>query len=125
MWPPTTTRRADKTGERVHTTVTEDLFDLVIIGSGPAGEKAGARAAYFGKRVAIVERAQTPGGAAVHNAGIPTKTLRETALYVTGFRKRDVYGVSLHLDPDVTLEHLRHRTEEVSKAMVRAVAQNI
>ena len=65
----------------------EDRFDMVVIGAGPAGEKAAAQAAYFGKRVAIVERQRRPGGAAAQNGGIPTKTLREAALYVTGFRR--------------------------------------
>jgi ribulose 1,5-bisphosphate synthetase/thiazole synthase len=69
---------------------TEDSFDMVVIGSGPAGEKAAAQAAYFGKRVAVVEQSRAPGGAAVSNASIPSKTLRETAMYITGFRRRDV-----------------------------------
>jgi NAD(P) transhydrogenase len=86
-----------------------ERFDMVVIGSGPAGEKAAAQAAYFGHRVAVVERAPRPGGAAVSRAGIPTKTLRETALYLTGFRRRDVYGLQLHLDPRTTLARLRSR----------------
>jgi NAD(P) transhydrogenase len=61
-----------------------ETYDLVV-GSGPAGEKAAALAAYFGKRVAVVERDGPPGGAPVRPGGIPTKTLRETALYLTGF----------------------------------------
>jgi NAD(P) transhydrogenase len=100
-------------------------FDLVVIGSGPAGEKAAAKAAYFGKSVAIVERSSQPGGAAVSNAGIPTKTLRETALYLTGFRRRDIYGVHLELDPEATMEHLRCRTDEVIRTMTESVQKNI
>ena len=69
-----------------------ERYDMVVIGSGPAGEKGAAQAAYFGKRVAVVEHTPRPGGAAVSTAGVPTKTLRETALYITGFRRRDVYG---------------------------------
>ena len=65
-----------------------DAFDMVVIGAGPAGEKGAAQAAYFGKRVAMVDRAEDPGGSAVRNAGVPAKTLRETALYITGFRRR-------------------------------------
>lgn len=100
-------------------------FDLVVIGSGPAGEKGAAQAAYFGKKVAVVERAATPGGAAVGNAGIPTKTLRETALYVTGFQKRDIYGVSLQLDPQETLDRLRARRRQVTEVMTERVRANI
>ena len=58
-------------------------FDLVVIGAGPAGEKAAAQAAYFKKRVAIIECEPEPGGAAVHTGTLPSKTLRETALYLS------------------------------------------
>jgi NAD(P) transhydrogenase len=102
-----------------------DRFDFVVIGSGPAGEKGAAQAAYFGKRVAMVERSALPGGATVGNAGIPTKTLRETALYVTGFRQRDVYGLSLQLDPRATLNRLRSRTAEVIATMTASVRLNL
>ena len=57
-----------------------DNFDLVIIGCGPAGEKAGAQAAYFGKRVAIIERAPEVGGSCINTGTVPSKTLRETAI---------------------------------------------
>jgi NAD(P) transhydrogenase len=104
--------------------VTEQL-DMVVIGSGPAGEKAATQAAYFDKRVAIVERAAAVGGSAVTHAGIPTKTLRETALYITGFRKRDVYGLSLQIQPDIALERLMTRTAEVVAAITDRVLRNI
>src|SRR5215218_11338534 len=103
----------------------EDWFDMVVIGSGPAGEKAAAQAAYFGKKVAMVERSPSPGGAAVSNAGIPTKTLRETALYITGFRRREVYGLRLTLDRDATLAQLRTRTAQVIETMTDAVRRNL
>jgi NAD(P) transhydrogenase len=103
----------------------EDWFDMVVIGSGPAGEKAAAQAAYFGKRFAVVERSPSPGGAAVSNAGIPTKTLRETALYITGFRRREVYGLRLTLDPEATVAQLRTRTAQVIETMTDAVRQNL
>jgi len=101
-------------------------YDLVVLGSGPAGEKGAAQAAYFGKRVAIVERHDLTGGVAVTHAGmIPTKTLREAALYVTGFRKRDIYGMSVELHPEQLYSTLRKRTNEVIDTMARAVRQNI
>ena len=102
-----------------------ERFDLVVIGSGPAGEKAGAQAAYHGYSVAIVERASWVGGSAISNAGIPTKTLRETALYVTGFRRRDVYGVAPDVGAHGVIKHMRQRTSEVSSMMESAVRQNI
>jgi NAD(P) transhydrogenase len=103
----------------------EDRFDLVVIGSGPAGEKAAAQAAYFGRRVAVVERSPSPGGAVVLNGEIPSKTLRETALYITGFRRRDVYGLGLTLDPDATVAQLRARTTQVIETMTDAVLRNL
>jgi NAD(P) transhydrogenase len=102
-----------------------DSFDMVVIGSGPAGEKAAAQAAYFGERVAVVERSPSLGGAAVSNAGIPTKTLRETALYVTGFHRREVYGIRLSLDREATLAQLRIRTAQVIETMTDAVHRNL
>ena len=62
-------------------------FELVVIGSGPAGEKAAVKAAYFGKRVAVVERAPAWGGEC-HRAGLPSKVLREAALSYSGARRR-------------------------------------
>lgn len=63
-------------------------YDLVVIGSGPAGEKGAAQAAYFGKKVALIEREVVPGGACVNTGTIPSKTLRESALHLSGFRQR-------------------------------------
>ncbi len=103
----------------------EDRFEMVVIGSGPAGEKAAAQAAYFGKRVAVVEQSPAPGGAAVSNGGIPTKTLRETAMYITGFRRREVYGLHLTLDPEATFAQLRSRTAQVIETMTNAVRINL
>jgi NAD(P) transhydrogenase len=103
----------------------EDRFDMVVIGSGPAGEKAAAQAAYFGKRVAVVERSPSPGGAVVLNGEIPSKTLRETALYITGFRRREVYGLGLTLDPDATVAQLRARTAQVIEIMADEVRRNL
>ncbi len=103
-----------------------EQYDLIVIGSGPAGEKAAVHAAYFGKRVAIVERHDLTGGVGVTHAGmIPTKTLREAALYVTGYRKREIYGVSVELDRQEIFSTLRKRTNEVIETMARSVSQNI
>ena len=100
-------------------------FDLVVIGSGPAGEKGAAQAAYHGRRVAVVERAPLVGGTAVATGGLPNKALRETALYVSGARKKEVYGVSLELDSTATFEQLRLRAAEISTSMSDAVMRNI
>src|SRR5215470_3283046 len=72
-------------------------FDLIVIGGGAAGEKGAARAAYFGKRVAVIERRKEPGGATVHTGTLPSKTLREAALFLSGHRQRDLYGVPVEV----------------------------
>ena len=100
-------------------------FEMIVIGSGPAGEKAAAQAAYFGHRVALVERDEVPGGVPVHTGGIPSKTLREAANYLTGFRMRDVYGLGLGLTPDILLERLRTRESEVEARMTETVQRNL
>ncbi len=102
-----------------------DHFEMVAIGSGPAGEKAAAQAAYFGHSVAVVDRASRPGGAPVNSGGIPTKTLRESALYLTGFRRRDIYGVGMQLGPDLMLDRLHTRAAEVQEAIGREVQRNL
>jgi NAD(P) transhydrogenase len=102
-----------------------DRFDLVTIGSGPAGEKGAAQAAYFGHKVAVVDRVSRPGGAPVNTGGIPTKTLREAATYLTGFRRREIYGVGISLGPDVLVDRLRSRAAEVQDAMSSAVRANL
>src|SRR5438552_7639878 len=63
-------------------------YDLIVIGSGPAGEKGAAQAAYFGKKVALIEREPVLGGACVNTGTVPSKTLRESALHLSGFRQR-------------------------------------
>ncbi len=102
-----------------------DHYDLVVIGAGPAGEKAAAQAAYFGRRVAIVDRSPDPGGNAASRTGVPTKTLREAALYLTGFGRRELYGLGLELDRSTVLARMRARTAEVVQLSVAAVRQNL
>jgi len=102
-----------------------DTFDLVVIGSGPAGEKGAVQAAYFGRRVALIEKAPRVGGASVHTGTLPSKTLREAALYVTGFRKRELYGMTLDLDPAASLRRLMGRLRAVTDQQVAQIDQNL
>lgn len=102
-----------------------DTYDLVVIGSGPAGEKAAAMAAYFDKRVAIVERESTPGGTVVRRGGIPTKTLREAASYLSGFHRRDAYGVGIDVSIAQLADVMRSRADEVVELTSKAVADNL
>jgi len=100
-------------------------FDLVVIGAGPAGEKGAAQAAYFGKRVCIVERAPKPGGAAVNTGTIPSKTLRETALYFSGFRQRGLYGVELRVKPNITIGDFMQRERSVIETEWERIDENL
>lgn len=102
-----------------------DAYDLVVIGSGPAGEKGAVQAAYFGKRVALVERAEAVGGACVHTGTLPSKTLREAALYVTGFRKRELYGMTLDLDRKASVRRLMGRLRAVTSEQVAQISHNL
>lgn len=95
-------------------------YDLVVIGSGPAGEKGAARAAYFGKRVAIVEKENNMGGAAANTGTLPSKTLRETALFLSGFRQRRLAGVSVSVGKEVHVsDFMAHEREVVDKERLR------
>jgi NAD(P) transhydrogenase len=102
-----------------------DRFDLVVIGSGPAGEKGANQAAYFGQRVAVVERRPKPGGAAIAVSGVPVKALRDTAVYLTGWSQREVYGVGISLAPDLIMNQVRARITDVVAAMTAAVGENL
>jgi NAD(P) transhydrogenase len=100
-------------------------YDLVVIGGGPAGERGAAQAAYFGKRVAIVERRPEPGGAAVHTGTLPSKTLRETGLFLSGYRQRDLYGVTVAVDRDLTVERLIERKNSVVSLETSRIHRNL
>lgn len=102
-----------------------EQFDLVVIGSGPAGEKGAAQAAYFGKRVAVIEAEPEPGGAAVHTGTLPSKTLRETALYVSGYRARNLYGVAVELASDATVPALIARKNAIAAQASRTIRDNL
>ncbi len=100
-------------------------FDLVVIGAGPAGEKGAAQAAYFGKKVCIIEKAPKPGGAAVNTGTIPSKTLRETALYFSGLRQKGLYGVDLKVKHDITIADFMYRERAVVEGAWKLIDENL
>jgi NAD(P) transhydrogenase len=102
-----------------------ERFDLVVIGAGAAGEKGAAQAAYFGKRVAVVEREAEPGGATVHTGTLPSKTLREAALFLSGYRQRDLYGISLAVEKELRVATLIARKDAVRTAETARVRGNL
>src|SRR5262245_37725864 len=89
-------------------------YDLVVIGSGPAGENGAATAASFGKRVAIIEKSPLVGGASTNTGTLPSKTLRETALAISGLRARDLYGVDLSLRHEATVAEFMYHEKHVT-----------
>jgi len=101
-----------------------DTYDLVAIGSGPAGESATELAAFLGLRAAIVEKAQ-PGGTVTTTGGAPTKTLREAALYFSGLVEGDVYGLRMSAPPEVATDIIRKRTWAVCELLQKVTADNI
>jgi NAD(P) transhydrogenase len=105
--------------------VSAESFDLVVIGSGPAGEKGAAQAAYFGKRVALVEKEPYLGGAGVNTGTVPSKTLRETALYFSGLFMRGLYGVDYTIKKDITVPDFMFRKQEVVRSLWQMIGANI
>jgi NAD(P) transhydrogenase len=100
-------------------------YDLVVIGSGPAGEKGAAQAAWFGKRVALVERARFLGGAGINTGTVPSKTLRETALYFSGLRQRGLYGIDYSLKDGLTVADFMHRERVVVERQREQIRRNM
>ncbi len=86
---------------------------MLVIGSGPGGQKAAIAAAKLGRRVAVVDRPDMLGGVSLHTGTIPSKTLREAVLYLTGLTQRDLYGQSYRLKEDITVADLTARTRHV------------
>ena len=88
-------------------------FDVVILGSGPAGQKAALNAAKLGKRVALVDRVESLGGGCIHTGTIPSKAMREAVLHLTGMNLRQVYGESYSVKEQITMQDLLHRCQHV------------
>jgi NAD(P) transhydrogenase len=88
-------------------------FDVLVLGSGPGGQKAAIAAAKLGRRVGIVERDNMIGGVCINTGTIPSKTLREAVLYLTGLNQRELYGQSYRLKEDITVADLAARTQHV------------
>src|SRR5258706_4863649 len=88
-------------------------YDLVVIGSGPGGQKAAIAAAKLGKRVAVIERDMMLGGVCTNTGTIPSKSLREAVLYLTGITQRELYGASYRVKENITPADLLARTQHV------------
>ncbi len=100
-------------------------YDLIVIGSGPAGEKGAAQAAYFGRRVAMIERSAQVGGAGINTGTVPSKTLREAALYYSGLQQRGLYGIDYSLKEDLSVKDFMHREHIVVENEHKIIEKNI
>jgi len=88
-------------------------YDVLVLGSGPSGQKAAIAASKLGRRVAIVDRRDMIGGVCINTGTVPSKTLREAVLYLTGLSQRDLYGSSYRVKDDITVSDLAARTQHV------------
>ena len=100
-------------------------YDLVVIGSGPAGQKGAIAAAKLGKRVAVVDRKEMVGGVCVHTGTIPSKTLREAILYLSGFRQRTFYGKDYTVMERISAKDLAFRVQAVVGKEVEVVRNQL
>lgn len=100
-------------------------YDLIVLGSGPAGEKAAVKAAYFGYRVALVEKSPNFGGAGVQTGTIPSKTLKETSLYLSGIYEKGVFGIDREFGRQAGVQDFLYRKNIVIGEMNRTVSENL
>ena len=102
-----------------------EKYDLIVIGAGPAGEKGASKAAQYGKRVALIEREPYLGGAGINTGTVPSKTLRESALYFSGLRQRGLYGIDYSLKDNLTIKDFMYRERTVVRKERKMIAEHI
>jgi NAD(P) transhydrogenase len=95
-----------------------EKFDLIVIGSGPAGQRAAIQATKFGKRAALIEKMEVIGGAAINTGTIPSKTMREAVLHLSGFYYQNIYGVNYRVKETITMADLSFRAQHVIKTEI-------
>ncbi len=100
-------------------------FDFVVIGSGPAGQKAAIQAAKLGKNVAIVDKHSDVGGVCLHTGTVPSKTLREAVLYLSGYNQRGLYGQGYRLKENLTMSDLNQRLNTTVQREVEVILHQL
>ena len=100
-------------------------YDLLVIGCGPGGQRAAIAAAKLGRRSAVVEKGKVVGGVCVNTGTIPSKSLREAVLYLTGLSQRDLYGQSYRLKENITMEDLSRRSHHVVEREIDVVRDQL
>ena len=98
-----------------------EKYELIVIGSGPAGQRAAIQAAKFGKRVALVEKLEVVGGVAINTGTIPSKTIREAVLHLSGFYYQNIYGVNYRVKDHITMADLSFRAQHVIKTEIDVI----
>jgi len=93
-------------------------YDMIVIGSGPAGQRAAIQGAKLGKRVALVERREVVGGACINTGTIPSKSMREAVIHLSGYQYRDVYGDNYRVKDHISIADLSFRVNHVVKTEV-------
>jgi NAD(P) transhydrogenase len=111
--------------ESAVTSDTDYQYDLLVLGSGPGGQKSAIAAAKLGYRAAVVERRSMVGGVCINTGTIPSKTLREAVLYLTGLNQRDMYGQNYRVKQDITVSDLLSRTQHVIGREVEVVRSQL
>jgi NAD(P) transhydrogenase len=100
-------------------------YDIIVIGSGPAGQRAAIQAAKLDKKVAIIEKRATVGGVSINTGTIPSKTLREAVLYLTGYTQRGLYGASYTVKEKITMDDLMFRTDAVVRSEIDVIRHQL
>src|SRR5579863_5560822 len=96
-------------------------YDLIVIGSGPAGQRAAIQGSKMGKRVALVERREVLGGACINTGTIPSKTIREAVLHLSGYYYQNIYGVNYRVKDKITMADLAFRVQHVIKTEIDVI----
>src|SRR5215813_10114962 len=93
-------------------------YDIIVIGSGPAGQRAAIQAAKCGRKVVVVEQREIVGGACINTGTIPSKTMREAVMHLSGFQFQGIYGINYHVKEKITMADLGFRVNQVVKTEV-------
>ena len=100
-------------------------YDLLVIGSGPGGQRAAIQAAKVGKRVAVIERKTVIGGICINTGTIPSKTLREAVMHLSGYRERNIYGASYTVKQNISMSDLLYRADHVIRNEIDVTAHQL
>src|SRR5216683_3164603 len=98
-----------------------EKYDLIAVGSGPAGQRAAIQAAKFGKRAALIEKLEVIGGTAINTGTIPSKTIREAVLHLYGYQYQSIYGVNYRVKEQITMADLSFRALNVIKTEIDVI----